>query len=64
MPKTSDGLFQPQLKGKMGLTLNESSARAIGAMIKVQGQKREKLKSQQIRVFTLSSAAWSIDGVR
>jgi iron(III) transport system substrate-binding protein len=58
VPKNFDGLFQPQLKGKMGLTLNESSARMIGAMIKIKGEAFvKKLKSQQIHVFTVSSAA-------
>src|SRR5262245_15704594 len=55
VPKNFDGLLNPQLKGKMGLTLNESSARMIGAMIKIKGEAFvKKLKSQQIRVFTVS----------
>ena len=58
VPKGFDGLLHPQLKGKMGITLNESSARMIGAMIKVKGEAFvKKLKAQQIRVYTVSSAA-------
>ena len=58
VPKGFDGLLHPQLKGKMGITLNESSARMIGAMIKVKGEAFvKKLKAQQIRIYTVSSAA-------
>jgi Bacterial extracellular solute-binding protein len=58
VPKGFDGLLHPQLKSKMGLTLNESSARMIGAIIKTKGEAFvRKLKSQDIRVYTVSSAA-------
>jgi iron(III) transport system substrate-binding protein len=58
VPTGFDGLLHPQLKGKMGITLNESSARMIGAMIKIKGEAFVKrLKTQQIRVYTVSSAA-------
>jgi iron(III) transport system substrate-binding protein len=58
VPKGFDGLLHPQLKGKLGITLNESSARMIGAMIKIKGEAFvKKLKAQEIRVFTVSSAA-------
>ena len=58
VPKGFDGLLHPQLKGKMSITLNESSARMIGAMIKVKGEGFvKKLKAQDIRVYTVSSAA-------
>jgi len=58
IPRGFDGLLHPQLKGKMGITLNESSARMIGAMIKVKGEAFvKKLKAQQIRIYTVSSAA-------
>ena len=57
-PKGFDGLLHPQLKGKIGITLNESSARMIGAMIKIKGEGFvKKLKAQDIRVYTVSSAA-------
>jgi iron(III) transport system substrate-binding protein len=58
VPKGFDGLLHPQLKGKMGITLNESSARMIGAIIKTKGEAFvKKLKAQDIRVYTVSSAA-------
>ncbi|HVO92812.1 MAG TPA: extracellular solute-binding protein [Terriglobales bacterium] len=58
VPKGFDGLLHPQLKGKMAITLNESSARMIGAMIKIKGEAFvKKLKAQDIRVYTVSSAA-------
>lgn len=58
VPKGFDGLLQPQLKDKMAITLNESSARMIGAMIKIKGEGFvRKLTAQNIRVYTVSSAA-------
>jgi iron(III) transport system substrate-binding protein len=58
VPKGFDGLLHSQLKSKMGITLNESSARMIGAMIKVKGEAFvKKLKAQDIRIYTVSSAA-------
>lgn len=57
-PKGFDGLLHPALKGKLGITLNESSARMIGAMIKIKGEDFVKrLKAQEIRIYTVSSAA-------
>jgi ABC-type Fe3+ transport system substrate-binding protein len=58
VPKGFDGLLHPQLKGKMGITLNESSARMIGAMLNIKGEEFvKKLKAQEIRTYTVSSAA-------
>jgi len=58
VPKGFDGLLHPQLKGKMGITLNESSARMIGAMLTIKGEEFvKKLKAQEIRTYTVSSAA-------
>jgi iron(III) transport system substrate-binding protein len=58
VPKDFDGLLHPQLKGKIGITLNESSARMIGAMIKIKGEAFvKKLRAQDIRAYTVSSAA-------
>ena len=57
-PKGFEGLLHPELKGKMGITLNESSAKVIGAMIKIKGDGFvKKLKSQDIKAYTVSSAA-------
>jgi ABC-type Fe3+ transport system substrate-binding protein len=58
VPKGFDGLLHPQLKAKMGITLNESSARMIGAMLKIKGEEFvKKLRAQEIRTYTVSSAA-------
>jgi ABC-type Fe3+ transport system substrate-binding protein len=56
--KGFDGLLHPELKAKIGITLNESSAKMIGAMIKIRGEGFvKKLKVQEIRAYTVSSAA-------
>src|SRR5262245_46845969 len=48
VPKGFDGLLHPQLKGKMGITLNESSARMIGAILKIKGEELvKKLRAQR-----------------
>jgi ABC-type Fe3+ transport system substrate-binding protein len=58
VPKGFEGLLHPQLKGKMGITLNESSARMIGAMLNIKGEGFvKKLRAQEIRTYTVSSAA-------
>jgi iron(III) transport system substrate-binding protein len=58
VPKGFDGLMHPQLKGRMGITLNESSARMIGALVKTKGEEFvRKLKAQEMKVYTVSSAA-------
>src|SRR5882724_2110864 len=58
VPKGFDGLLHPELKGKLGITLNETSAKMIGAMIKIKGDGFvKKLKSQEIKAYTVSSAA-------
>ena len=56
--KGFDGLLHPDLKAKIGITLNESSTKMIGAMIKIKGEGFvKKLKSQEIKAYTVSSAA-------
>lgn len=58
VPKGFDGLLHPELKRKIGITLSESSAKMIGAMIKIKGEAFvRKLKAQDIRAYTVSSAA-------
>lgn len=58
VPKGFDGLIHPELKGRMGITLNESSAKVIGAMSKIKGDGFvKKLKAQEIKAYTVSSAA-------
>ncbi|TMA97716.1 MAG: hypothetical protein E6J74_04240 [Deltaproteobacteria bacterium] len=58
VPKGFDGLLHSELKTKIGITLNETSAKMIGAMIKIKGDGFvKKLKSQEIKAYTVSSAA-------
>ena len=58
VPKNYDGLLHAELKGKLSITVNESATRAIGAMVKVKGEAFvRKLKAQEIRAYTVSSAA-------
>jgi iron(III) transport system substrate-binding protein len=58
VPKGFDGLLHPELRGKIGITLTESSAKVIGGMIKIKGDGFvKKLKSQEIKAYTVSSAA-------
>jgi iron(III) transport system substrate-binding protein len=58
VPKGFDGLLHPELKGKLGIAFGESANKAIGAMLKIKGEGFvKKLKAQEIRVYTVSSAA-------
>jgi iron(III) transport system substrate-binding protein len=58
VPKNFEGLLHAELKGKIGITLSESSAKVIGAMIKTKGEEFvKKLKAQEIKAYTVSSAA-------
>ena len=58
VPKNFAGLLHPALKKKIGITLTESSAKMIGAMIRIHGEAFvKKLKAQDIRAYTVSSAA-------
>src|SRR6266536_3136221 len=57
VPKSFDGMLHPDLKGKLGLAYGESANKTIGAMLKIKGEAFvRKLKSQEIKVFTVSSA--------
>jgi len=57
VPKGFEGLLHPELKGKLGLAYGESANKTIGAMLKIKGEAFvRKLKSQEIKVFTVSSA--------
>ena len=38
VPKNFDGLFHPQLKGKLGISIGQTSDKIIGAMIKSKGE--------------------------
>jgi iron(III) transport system substrate-binding protein len=54
VPKHFAGLLNPELKGRMGVTISEPSYKVIGAMIKTRGQEFvKKLKSQEISLHTI-----------
>ena len=58
VPKGFDGLLYPELKGKLGIAFGESANKAIGAMLRIKGEAFvRKLKAQEIKVYTVSSAA-------
>jgi hypothetical protein len=58
VPKGFDGLLHPELKRKIAITLSESAAKTIGAIIKIKGEAFvRKLKAQEIKAYTVSSAA-------
>jgi len=58
VPKGFDGLLHPELRGKLGIAFGESANKAIGAMVKIKGEGFvRKLKAQEIKVYTVSSAA-------
>jgi iron(III) transport system substrate-binding protein len=58
VPKGFDGLLHPELKGKLGIAFGESANKAIGAMLKIKNEGFvRKLKAQEIKVYTMSSAA-------
>ena len=49
-------LLRPELKGKLAVTTESSSARVIGSMLKYKGDGyMKKLKEQEMRLFKLAS---------
>ena len=58
VPKNFDGLLNPQLKGKMGMTTSETGVRMMGAMLKFKGEEFvRKLKAQDISLHSISGRA-------
>ncbi len=58
VPKNFDGLLNPQLKGKMGMTTSDTGVRMIGAMLKFKGEGfANKLKAQDINLHSVSGRA-------
>lgn len=54
VPKNYDGLLHPALKGRMGLTIDDTSSKSIGAMLKTRGPEFvKKLKGQEIPLHTI-----------
>ena len=58
VPKNFDGLFHPALKGKMGISVGQTSDKIIGAMIKAKGEEMvRKLKGQEIKLYSIDAPA-------
>jgi iron(III) transport system substrate-binding protein len=58
VPKNFDGLLNPQLKGKMGMTTSETGVRMMGAMLKFKGEEFvRKLRAQDISLQSISGRA-------
>lgn len=58
VPKNFDGLLNPQLKGKMGMTTSDTGVRMMGAMLKFKGEAfANKLKAQDIGLHSVSGRA-------
>jgi len=54
VPKNYQGLLHPALKGRMGLTIDDTSTKAIAAMLKTKGPEFvKKLKGQDIALHTI-----------
>ena len=58
VPKNFDGLANPQLKGKLGISIGQTSDKIIGAMIKIKGEEFvKKLKSQEMKLYSIDAPA-------
>jgi iron(III) transport system substrate-binding protein len=58
VPKNFDGLFHPALKGKMGISVGQTSDKIIGAIIKSKGEETvRKLKAQEIKLYSIDAPA-------
>jgi len=58
LPKSFDGLLNPELKGRLAIGTGGSGAEIIGAMLKVKGEPFvRKLRAQEMRLFSLAAPA-------
>ena len=58
VPKNFDGLANPQLKGKLGISIGQTSDKVIGAMIKIKGEEFvRKLKAQEMKLYSIDAPA-------
>jgi iron(III) transport system substrate-binding protein len=54
VPKNFEGLLNPELKGRMGMTISDPSYKVIGAIIKTRGiELVKKLRAQEIALHTI-----------
>jgi iron(III) transport system substrate-binding protein len=59
VPKSYQDLLRPDLKGKLAVTTESSTARAIGVMLKYKGDEfMKRLHAQEVRLFKASSAGF------
>jgi iron(III) transport system substrate-binding protein len=58
VPKNFDGLLNPALRDKLGLSGDDSGARSIGAMVKAKGEEFvRKLKQQSLKAYMMAGSA-------
>ena len=54
VPKNYEGLLHPTLKGRMGLTIDDTSTKSVAGMLKIRGPEfLKKLKAQDISLHTI-----------
>jgi iron(III) transport system substrate-binding protein len=58
VPRNFEGLLHPQLKGKMGISIGQTSDKIIGAMIKSRGEELvRKIKGQEMKLYSIDAPA-------
>jgi iron(III) transport system substrate-binding protein len=58
VPKNFDGLMKPALRDNMGLSGDDTGARALGAMVRAKGEGFvRKLKEQNLRIHMMAGSA-------
>ncbi|HZA57164.1 MAG TPA: ABC transporter substrate-binding protein [Candidatus Udaeobacter sp.] len=58
VPRNFEGLLNPQLKGKLGISIGQTSAKVIGAIIKTKGEEfLRKVKAQDIKLYSIDAPA-------
>jgi iron(III) transport system substrate-binding protein len=56
--KNFEILLNPELKGKMGISIGETSGKIIGAMIRTKGEEFvKKLRAQEIKLYSIDAPA-------
>jgi len=59
VPKNFQDLLRPELKGKIAITTESSSARVIGAMLKYKGEEYlKRFRTQELRLFKVASSGF------
>jgi iron(III) transport system substrate-binding protein len=57
-PKGFEALLTPELKGRMGISVGQTSGKIIGAMIRTRGEEFVKrLKGQEIKLYSIDAPA-------